>query len=497
MAATDRALPPFLAGLLAGAAAAVLTRAVVAPRRTFDPRLLRRKRGDVTPVVLVPGVLGSGLHRPDGTQVWLSMQNALRHHDLQLPLRLPLTDSRDELVPGALLGTRALMPRLFGFTEYAELVEVLEQAGFRERKRAPRYHVFAYDWRRDVVEAARNLGATLDALAEARGEPDARFSMIGHSMGGLVARYYLRYGTAEPGGPVTWAGARRIRTLVLAVSPNGGSIPALEAILNGERIGLSTTTLAPEVISRMPSMYQLMPPAGTHPLLSPKLEPLSDDLHDVATWQRYGWGPYAPGFASPEPELEPQGLRSSACGFLVCPPRPLQPDVEWAERMFAHSERLVLPSSTQPAARSRFTTKLSPGAGAPAKASEPAEVSIRSPVSQLSFTSTPNPWSGPRGPFAMRSASSSSAIFSASGLISITLRSAGPPRSSASIRDRYAWVRARAASSPDCSRACRSPTESSSTSSPAAEARGATLAIRPASADSSRKRRRPSFMRCS
>jgi pimeloyl-ACP methyl ester carboxylesterase len=308
MAATDRALSPFLAGLVAGAAAAVLTRAIVRPRRTFDPRLLRRKRSDVTPVVLVPGVLGSGLHRPDGTQVWLSMQNALRHHDLQLPLRLPLTDSRDELVPGALLGTRALMPRLFGFTEYAELVEVLEQAGFRERKRAPRYHVFAYDWRRDVVEAARNLGATLDALAEARGEPDARFSMIGHSMGGLVARYYLRYGTAEPGGPVTWAGARRIRTLVLAVSPNGGSIPALEAILTGERVGLSTTTLAPEVIARMPSMYQLMPPAGTHPLLSPKLEPLSDDLHDVATWQRHGWGPYAPGFASPELELEREYL---------------------------------------------------------------------------------------------------------------------------------------------------------------------------------------------
>ena len=32
--------------------------------------------------------------------------------------------------------------------------------------------------------------------------------------------------------------------------------------------------------------------------------------------------------AAPEPELEPQGLRSSAYGFLVCPPRPLHPLVE-------------------------------------------------------------------------------------------------------------------------------------------------------------------------
>src|SRR5271157_600251 len=32
--------------------------------------------------------------------------------------------------------------------------------------------------------------------------------------------------------------------------------------------------------------------------------------------------------ATPEPELEPDGLRSSAYGFFVSPPRPLQPLVE-------------------------------------------------------------------------------------------------------------------------------------------------------------------------
>ena len=32
--------------------------------------------------------------------------------------------------------------------------------------------------------------------------------------------------------------------------------------------------------------------------------------------------------AAPEPELDPEGLRFSAYGFLVWPPRPLQPLVE-------------------------------------------------------------------------------------------------------------------------------------------------------------------------
>src|SRR5262245_7836192 len=57
--------------------------------------------------------------------------------------------------------------------------------------------------------------------------------------------------------------------------------------------------------------------------------------------------------AAPVPELEPDGLRSRAYGFRVCPPRPLHPLEERDERMLAHSERFVLPRITAPAARRR------------------------------------------------------------------------------------------------------------------------------------------------
>src|SRR6266478_3304692 len=59
--------------------------------------------------------------------------------------------------------------------------------------------------------------------------------------------------------------------------------------------------------------------------------------------------------AAPVPELEPQGLRSSAYGLAHWPPRPLQPDIEWLERIFAHSDRLAFPMITAPAALSRAT----------------------------------------------------------------------------------------------------------------------------------------------
>src|SRR5208283_1468369 len=90
---------------------------------------------------------------------------------------------------------------------------------------------------------------------------------------------------------------------------------------------------------------------------------------------------------APVPELEPQGLRSSAYGFRVSPPRPLHPLVEWLERMLAHSLKLVLPRITAPAARSFCATNESLGHFAPTSASDPAVVIMRSAVEMLSLIS--------------------------------------------------------------------------------------------------------------
>jgi len=310
---------PFMWGVLAAGSGMVIANSLASRRRRgFPLRLIRGSRSDVPPVVVIPGIMGSRLMRPDGTPVWLNIRNAVGHYDLSLPLTLPLAESRDDLVPGPLLGTTAVMPRLFGFTEYYDLLDILAAAGFNSSPSAdghgPTHHVFSYDWRRDLVETARRLDESLEKLAEARGDPGARFNVIGHSMGGLVARYYLRYGTAEPDGPVTWAGARRIANLVLVAVPNAGGIHALEAMLYGNRVGLSHTTLAAPVIARMPSVYQLMPPRGAAALLDDKLEPLDVDLHDAATWDRYGWGPFAP--ARRGLDLADEGARDKSRAFL-------------------------------------------------------------------------------------------------------------------------------------------------------------------------------------
>src|SRR5437899_3745758 len=128
--------------------------------------------------------------------------------------------------------------------------------------------------------------------------------------------------------------------------------------------------------------------------------------------------------AAPEPELDPDGLRSRAYGFFVWPPRPLHPLDEWVDRKFAHSLRFVFPSTIAPASRSRSTMNASLGAIDPFRASDPAVVIIRSAVAMLSLIRIGTPCRGPRAPLLARSASSRSAIARASGLISMTLCSA-------------------------------------------------------------------------
>src|SRR6185503_17528671 len=168
--------------------------------------------------------------------------------------------------------------------------------------------------------------------------------------------------------------------------------------------------------------------------------------------------------ADPEPELEPHGLRSWIYAFFVCPPRPLQPLLEWLERKFAHSLRFVLPRITAPASRNFFTTKESCAGCEPTRASEPAVVIMRSAVSILSLIKIGTPCKGPRMPFSLRSRSRASAIAMASGLTSITEFNLGPSLSMSSIRSRYFFTNWCDVYLPDCMPACKSEIVSSSSS---------------------------------
>jgi hypothetical protein len=115
-------------------------------------------------------------------------------------------------------------------------------------------------------------------------------------MGGLIARYYLRYGPNDvlDGMPslISLYGTSRVRKLILLGTPNFGAVSALHGYIAGEPIGLKS--MRAELLATMPSGYQLFPHPLSPWLIGSNGETLPDDLFAAATWKRYRWNVYDP-----------------------------------------------------------------------------------------------------------------------------------------------------------------------------------------------------------
>ena len=115
------------------------------------------------------------------------------------------------------------------------------------------YFEFPYDWRRDNRVAARKLArASAKWLASWRsrsGNKDAKLMLVAHSMGGLVARYFVE----------CMEGWRDTRRLVTFGTPYRGSLNSLDALANGLRFGPVSVSGFTELARSFTSSYQLLP----------------------------------------------------------------------------------------------------------------------------------------------------------------------------------------------------------------------------------------------
>jgi pimeloyl-ACP methyl ester carboxylesterase len=163
------------------------------------------------------------------------------------------------------------------------------------------FYVFAYDWRLDNVANARELVKRIVRLKSRLQRPELKFTIVAHSMGGLIARYAAMYGDADlpdGDGPIqaNWAGAVHISKIMMIGVPNEGSADALSTIVEGysiteglrRRVPLLNKLTAEDVVST-PSVFQLMPHSQTVKFLDENLKPLPIDLYDPEVWKRYGW----------------------------------------------------------------------------------------------------------------------------------------------------------------------------------------------------------------
>lgn len=261
------------------------------------------------PVVIIPGILGSRLQNSvSGEEVWPGSLSRLLLSDYR-GLALPVDAGSLQPFPGELLPS-GVFEGAAGRDFYGAITRTLaDAAGYRVGVPGqaiadawPRYYLFAYDWRQDNVHAVRELHALIEQIRVDYGQPDLKVDVIAHSMGGLIARYYLRYGTADVLGdnrfPVNNDGVRSVRRLVLLGTPSLGSVSALISVMDGHQVGLRK--LSPPVLFTMPSVYQLFPHALQDWLITLDGQSLQRDQFDAEIWRRFQLGPWQPGFEVPE-----------------------------------------------------------------------------------------------------------------------------------------------------------------------------------------------------
>lgn len=199
--------------------------------------------------ILVPGIMGSVL-KLGSEVIWPGP-----------PQSLVLTFKKMvQLMDDQILATDVIRSYAVFSHQYQALINDLGACGFFENIQPPAQptlFVCPYDWRKSNSESAKVLADKLDEAVALH--QDAEISIIAHSMGGLVSRYYL-----ESGDFNHRPSFNKVRRLLTLGTPHRGAPLALMAALGKEKRLFLSALQVKQLCSdiRFPSLYQLLPPPG-------------------------------------------------------------------------------------------------------------------------------------------------------------------------------------------------------------------------------------------
>ncbi len=210
-------------------------------------------------VVLLPGITGSVLQK-DGRDIWAASPQALGRiltskGDLTLSDDDPEVDDLGDGIRATRLMPYTYVPGLVKIDGYSHISRLITdnfkvEVGSIHSEKPANFFEFPYDWRRDNRVTARVLKRIIEQKLrqwqQYSGEKDAKVIFLAHSMGGLVARYYLE----------VMEGWCDCRSLITFGTPYRGSLNALNYLANGYKLALADLT---EVMRSCTSVYQLLP----------------------------------------------------------------------------------------------------------------------------------------------------------------------------------------------------------------------------------------------
>ena len=221
-------------------------------------------------IVVLPGIMGSTLEK-DGKLVWAPSAGAVLGaitsfgrslQALTLPDRIGDDHPDDGVRSVDLMPDLHILPGIWTANiGYEALLHWLRskfdliEAPLDDPDRSANLLPVAYDWRLSNRYNGRRLKSIVEPALEkwqSQGGDcaDAKLVFVCHSMGGLVARWYIEQ---EGGAEIT-------RKLITLGTPHRGSLKALAQLVNGVRLGPGPFALNLTRFARsLPSLHQLLP----------------------------------------------------------------------------------------------------------------------------------------------------------------------------------------------------------------------------------------------
>lgn len=247
------------------------------------------------PVIIVTGgYYGSALKDTSGERVWITgYEGTFGSRSLVLE-NMGFDHAESLSVDGLLLD----VPILFGLFKkkaYGPLARAM-------KKRFPEHVIvnFGYDWRQGYLQGVKELDKVIENL-NLNGHKD--ISLIAHSQGGLLAAWYLRYGTQRYSTTKErWDGFSNLNNVIFITSPFGGTIIPFRNMMLGVKFGLNKTLISPQAVSSFASSTMILP-WNQHSLVGHERVKFKDSLWDFMLWQQNLWGLMNPEFENAESEL--------------------------------------------------------------------------------------------------------------------------------------------------------------------------------------------------
>jgi pimeloyl-ACP methyl ester carboxylesterase len=227
-----------------------------------------KSRGMREAVVLLPGFMGSLLSSIRGTTtlMWINPLLFLKGQANLLELNHQGTRDANPGVDIVPIGSEKFCYLKMSLTlnRHVDLYE------------------FPYDWRRPIEHNGDVLHGYIERWAA--DNPEQQFTLVGHSMGGLVSRAYMARHTGDA--------EKRIKRLIMLGTPHFGTAGAVENMILGNSMTavvgkLNNKNDLLSLVRNMPSVYRLLPaPKSLFPTSRPF--PVNWDLYNASDWQVNG-----------------------------------------------------------------------------------------------------------------------------------------------------------------------------------------------------------------